>query len=270
MARQYLGDTLDLHSGGEDNIFPHHECEIAQSESLTGKRFCDHWVHTRFLLVNGQKMAKSAGNFYTVQMLMEKGISPLAIRYALISAAFSKQLNLTDQSLLDAVGNVERLQKADALADAALALNRPGGVELNWNVVLEQSFDRALGAMCEDLNTSVALASALHGAKIILGKGESMTGEEAASAKEFLNRINGLLGIVRSERDLHDCPEPDPEKALDEHWIEEKIAARAAAKSAKDFGAADSIRKEIEDRGIELRDSPTGTTWHVKTRIDLT
>jgi cysteinyl-tRNA synthetase len=119
MARAYLGDTIDLHGGGEDLIFPHHECEIAQSESLTGKPFCDHWVHTRFLQVNGEKMSKSTGNYYTVRDLLAKGADPLAIRYALISGVYSKQLNFTDQSLRDSSKSVERFKEADQIADAA-------------------------------------------------------------------------------------------------------------------------------------------------------
>ena len=122
----YLGDTLDLHAGGEDLIFPHHECEIAQSEALTGKPFSNHWIHTRFLQVNGEKMAKSAGNFYTVRYLLGKGADPLAIRYALIAGVYTKPLNFTDQSLSDAIGNIERFKRSDAAVAAALEAARPG------------------------------------------------------------------------------------------------------------------------------------------------
>jgi len=267
MARQYLGDTLDLHSGGEDNIFPHHECEIAQSESLTGKPFCGHWVHTRFLMIEGQKMAKSAGNFYTAPMLVEKGIHPLAIRLALISAAFTKQLNVTNQSLLDANGNVERLQRAKTAAEEGIASNRPG--EDGLAALLPDLYEQALDAMCEDLNTSVAVAKALEGAKEILREGE-LSAASGATAKQFLDQINSLLGIVASEYADDDAAACAAKPSgVDEARIESLIAERAAAKKARDFALADSIRGQIEEMGVELRDSPTGTTWHPKAKLDL-
>jgi len=268
MARQYLGDTLDLHSGGEDNIFPHHECEIAQSESLTGKPFCDHWVHTRFLMIEGQKMAKSAGNFYTVPMLAEKGIQPLAVRFALISAAFTKQLNVTNQALVDAQGNVERMQRANAAAEAAIAAGQDGPDRLADS--LPDLYQQALDAMCEDLNTSVALAKALEGAKAILREADGMSSATGDTAKAFLAQINDLLGIVWPFREGSLATTPAEQAAgVDAALIESLIEERAAAKKAKNFATADAIRKQIEEMGVELRDSPEGTTWHVKARLDF-
>jgi cysteinyl-tRNA synthetase len=268
MARKYLGDTLDLHSGGEDNIFPHHECEIAQSESLTGKPFCRHWVHTRFLQVNGQKMAKSAGNFYTVRMLLERGIDPLAIRYALISAAFTKQLNFTDQSLYDATNNIERFNRADAVLDEALEADRTGPDTLTD---LEDIYDQALSAMCDDLNTSVALAKALEGTKLILRESSALSAASARSGKLFLERMNALLGVLKRERPIPglDCPPASAEPPVDEALIESKVAERAEAKKAKDFARADAIRKELEELGVELRDGPDGTSWHIRSKVEL-
>jgi cysteinyl-tRNA synthetase len=259
MARAYLGDTLDLHSGGEDNIFPHHECEIAQSEALTGKPFSRHWVHTRFLQVNGQKMAKSAGNFYTVRMLVEKGADPLAIRYALMSGVYGKQFNFTDQGLSDAMGNVERLRRADALAGAAVASGREGEDALSG---LDGVYEEALGAMLDDLNTPVALAKSLEGARMISRAGEGMSAASGVSAKRFLDRINDLLGIVRAQRDVELPVAAGP--TVDEAWVLSMIEERAAAKKAKDFARADAIRSELSDQGIELRDTPQGTDWVVK------
>lgn len=257
MARAYLGDTLDLHSGGEDNIFPHHECEIAQSESLTGKPFSNHWVHTRFLQVNGQKMAKSAGNFYTVRGLVdEKGIDPLAIRLALISGHFGSPLNFTDQGLIDAAKNIERFRRADELSQAALEANRPGDDALGE--LLDGLYEAALDAMCSDLNTSVALAKGLEGARAIGREGEALSGASAKSAVSFLDRFNALLGVVRSEYDL---PSTKEEPKFDEAKIQTLIEQRTAAKDAKDYARADEIRKEIEAMGIELRDTPQGVVW---------
>jgi cysteinyl-tRNA synthetase len=253
MARAYLGDTIDLHSGGEDNIFPHHECEIAQSESLTGKPFSLHWVHTRFLQVNGEKMAKSAGNFYTVRMLLDRGFDPIAIRWALIAGAYNKQYNFTDQGLHDAQANIDRLRRART---ACAAATKDG--ENAIGSALAAIYDEALEAMCSDLNTSVALAKALEGARTISREGESLTRESAVSGNEFLVKIEALLGILGPETSLDDKPGTP---STDDPRIDGLVAERTAAKNAKDFACADAIRKDLEAEGIELRDSPEGTTW---------
>ena len=261
MARAYLGDTLDLHSGGEDNIFPHHECEIAQSESLTGKPFSNHWVHTRFLQVNGQKMAKSAGNFYTVRGLVEeKGVDPLAIRWTLISGHFGSPLNFTDQGLSDAAKNVDRLRRADELTKAALAADRAGEDALGG--LLDSLYEAQLDAMTADLNTSIALAKALEGARAIAREGEAMSGASARSAAAFLDRTNALLGVVRSEYDLPLAPKE--ESKVDEARILSLIEERATAKRAKDWVRADEIRAGLDEEGIVLTDTPQGTVWAVK------
>jgi cysteinyl-tRNA synthetase len=262
MARAYLGDTIDLHSGGEDNMFPHHECEIAQSESLTGKPFCSHWVHTKFLQVNGEKMSKSLGNFYTVRMLTEeRGIDPLAVRYALIAGGYGRPYNFTDQTLSDAAGNVERLRRADHLADAAISRKEPGNDTLG--TALEDIYENALEAMCNDLNTSVALAKALEGARLISREGEAMSAAAGVSAKSFLDRMNDLLGVVRSDYGESLTP-TQAESQVDASRIEALIEERATAKKAKDFARADAIRSQLDAEGIELRDTPQGVQWFVK------
>ena len=261
MARAYLGDTIDLHGGGEDLRFPHHECEIAQSEALTGKPFCNHWVHVKHLMVNGEKMSKTLGNFYTVRMLIEdRGIDPLAIRYALIAGVYTKPLNLTDQGLSDAAGNIERIKRADTAVEAALAAARPGADELGG--LLDSLYAQALEAMCSDLNTSVALAKALEGARSITREGDTLSKQSAESGKRFLDQINNLLGIVRSEYDLAKPVVEAPK--VDAAWVEAKIAERKAAKAAKNFALSDAIRDELAAAGVELRDTPQGTDWLVK------
>ena len=260
MARAYLGDTIDLHSGGEDNIFPHHECEIAQSEALTGKPFSNHWVHTRFLQVNGEKMAKSAGNFYTVRGLVEKGFDPLAIRYALISGHYGKPLNFTDQGLLDAMGNIERMRRAWTLAEEAT-----GDGADSLGPVLEELYAEALESMLNDLNTAVALAKALEGAKTISREAENLNASSGKSGVLFMERINSLLGVVRSAYE-QECQVSV--SGIDPAWVEQKIAERAEAKKNKDFARADAIRSELDAAGIELRDTPNGTEWVEKLVIN--
>ncbi|MEI7575321.1 MAG: cysteine--tRNA ligase [Armatimonadota bacterium] len=251
MARAYLGDTIDLHSGGEDNKFPHHECEIAQSEALTGKPFSNHWTHTAFLQVNGQKMAKSAGNFYTVRGLVADGADPLAIRFALIGGVYRKPFNFTDQGLSDAATNLERFRRA---IDAALAASGEGADTLGEE--LSGLFDDALEAMCSDLNTPVAIAKALEGARLITREG-SLNAASGASAKSFLEKVELLLGIIGP---LQVAPEPTQSlPAVDEARILAQIEARRAAKAAKNWAEADAIRNALLEEGIVLTDNPDGT-----------
>jgi cysteinyl-tRNA synthetase len=261
MAMQYLGETLDLHAGGEDLIFPHHECEIAQSESLTGHTFANHWMHTRFLLVDGEKMSKSKGNFYTVRDLVDdQSVDPLALRYALMAVPYGKPLNFTQQSLKDAAQNVERIRECEALADRILARpsSEPGGTLAED---LERIYGETLDALCDDLNTSVAIAKALEGVSVGNRVGEAMTADDARALKTFLDRINALLGIVRPEYET--CAVPQTQ-VIDEALILGLIEERAAAKKAKDFARADAIRQQLEADGIELRDTPDGTIWKAK------
>jgi cysteinyl-tRNA synthetase len=262
MAMAYLGETIDLHGGGEDLIFPHHECEIAQSEALTGKPFCNHWVHSRFLQVNGQKMSKSLGNFYTGRDLLARGADPFAIRYALIGGMYNKQYNFTDQTLSDAVGNVERLRRADAAGKAAVESGRAGEDALREP--LEAIYDEALEAMLNDLNTPIALAKALEGAKVITREADTLSAASGASAQTYIDRINALLGIVKYDRPV---PFGEPEEkasGVDEAWVLAQIGARSEAKKAKDFGTADAIRAQLAEAGIELRDTANGVEWSLK------
>ena len=263
MARQYLGDTIDLHAGGEDLVFPHHECEIAQSESITGKPFANHWLHVRFLQVEGEKMSKSQGNFYTLRDLLADGYDPLAIRYALIAVPYGKPLNFTQQSLRDAEGNVGRFRECERRIIAALGAlpdtveaPTPGASMAN----LVEIYDELLGAMCDDLNTSIAIAKALEGVKVVLRQPE-LTAEEARAAAWFLSAVNDVLGIVRAPKSGTASEAADAIPVIDGRTVEEWIEERNAAKQAKDFSGADAIRDRLASQGIELRDSPSGTTW---------
>ncbi|HEX7072209.1 MAG TPA: cysteine--tRNA ligase [Rhodothermales bacterium] len=268
MALRYLGDELDLHAGGEDLIFPHHECEIAQSESLTGKTFARYWVHTRFLQVEGEKMSKSKGNFFTVRQLIApeedggRGIDPLALRYALISGKYREPFNFTMKHLRDSAKVVRRYQDARAaVLEAAKGSEQNGEDRLGPR--LDATYDATLEAMLDDLNTPIALARALEGVKLIQGFGPLDPGA-ARSALRWFERINALLGFVYPEDEggagkaSTEATDPLAER------VEALLAERTQARGRRDFARADAIRAELDDLGIEVMDRPDGTSWRRK------
>lgn len=254
MAMAYLGDTIDLHGGGEDLIFPHHECEMAQSESLTGKKFANHWVHTKFLSVEGEKMSKSKGNFFTVrELLTDQGVHPLALRYALISVPYGKPANFTMSLLKDSSAKIERYAEVVRLLQDAQSEGREGPDVVGGE--LDELYDATLDAMLEDLNTSVALSKALEGTGVLFRAGAQMSLASAQAGMQFLTKIDALLGIVP----LAEASSPSP--SGDEAEIEALVLERTEAKKSKDFARADQIRDELLARGIELRDTPEGVKW---------
>lgn len=244
MAMKYLGETLDLHAGGEDLVFPHHECEIAQSEAITGKPFANHWVHTRFLQVEGEKMSKSAGTFHTVRDLVEEGVDPRALRWALTSVPFMKPLNFTQQGLKDAARNIGRLDAAWEAVEG----HEAGAMEGDF----ERLDQEMVEALCDNLNTSVALAKALEGIRLAQQS-------PGPAARAFLDRVESVLGFAGPSDD-EPCDERD-EPAIEGKPISEWIEVRASAKKAKDFAEADRIRDLLVAQGIELVDTPDGTDW---------
>ena len=269
MSMTYLGEQLDIHTGGEDNIFPHHECEIAQSESLTGKKFAGHWVHTRFLQVENEKMAKRLGNFYTVRDLIApeeeggRGIDPLALRLTLISGHYRKLFNFTFDTLKANIRHVQRFRSALELANMALEKNINGQDFLGER--LGEIYERSLDAMLDDLNTPEAIAAALEGAKLIHGVQHNLNTTSARSALRWLDKTNALLGIIQHESAT------SPLKAEKEDplavKIESLLTERAEARKARNFERADAIRGELAAMDIEIMDGPAGTTWRRKVSV---
>ena len=271
MAQKYLGETIDLHGGGEDLRFPHHECEIAQAEALTGKPFSRYWMHTRFLQVEGEKMSKSKGSFLTVRDLTaapEDGgredwgapVDPLALRIVLISGHYAKPFNFTRKALDDARKNRQRYADAEVAVEEALVGTANTEKSDALKSALDDAYVEVLGAMADDLNTPVALAAALRGTNEILSihRGDGLSASDAHAARDFLDRIQDLLGIVRPEDSVPHPPEANDELA---DTVERLLAERTEARAAKDWARADAIRAEIDALGVEVMDSPSGTTW---------
>lgn len=262
MAKKYLGETIDLHGGGEDLKFPHHECEIAQAESISGTTFCNHWMHVTFLQVDGEKMSKSKGTFYTVQDILDEGFDPLALRLALITVPYNKSLNFTMQGLADANNHIERFRECDRRIETSLNNGEVDPAEdkdlsLSLNLLVENALD----AMTNDLNTAIALREIFEGVKTIL-RLDQLTPAQAISSQNYLNNVNDLLGIV-----YHDSPldststEDESELTFEGKPITEWIEERNTAKAAKDYHLSDKIRDDLASVGIVLKDTPDGTIW---------
>jgi cysteinyl-tRNA synthetase len=266
MAMKYLGETLDIHTGGIDLAFPHHENEIAQSEAATGKPFVRYWMHAEHLLVEGEKMSKSLGNFFTLRDLFAKGYKPSALRFALASVPYRRQLNFTFEGLQQAASAIDRLRNfADRLKQEKFpAGNQPGMRERIAKAV--QDFDAGLA---EDLNTAMALATVydlVREANIAMDKGEFRQGDVPA-AQEFLANVDRIFAVVADNdtEKLQALGYGDTASDLSDAEIEKRISERNDARKRRDFASSDRIRKELADRGIILEDSRDGSVrWKRK------
>jgi cysteinyl-tRNA synthetase len=266
MAMKYLGETLDIHTGGIDLAFPHHENEIAQSEGATGQRFVRYWLHAEHLLVEGEKMSKSLGNFFTMRDLYGKGYKPSALRYALASVPYRRQLNFTFEGLKQATNSVERIRNfADRLRQGKFLAGSPDGMKDRALKALDD-FDAGLA---DDLNTAVALAATfdfVREANIAMDSGE-FGQEDVAAAQEFLNAFDQIFAVVKDNDagKLRELGVRGAEEGLADDWIEAKVAERQAARQRRDFAKSDEIRKELAERGIILEDSKDGSVrWKRK------
>jgi cysteinyl-tRNA synthetase len=254
MAIQYLGETLDIHAGGIDLVFPHHENEIAQSESLTGKPFSRFWMHAEFLMVEGQKMSKSLGNYFTLRDVLGRGYAPEAIRYLLASVPYRKSLNFTFDGLKSAATAIDRLRNFKL----RLETDRFAEGSNDQLAARAAAADRAFtDSLNDDLNTAEALAAVfeyVRDANSAMDSGEFRAGN-VAPALAFLARFDSIFKVL----------EPTAQEGqLSDAAVEALVAERDAAKKAKNFARADQVRQQLLDQGIILEDTKSGVRWKRK------
>jgi len=279
MAMEYLGESFDLHGGGEDLMFPHHENEIAQSETVTHKTFARHWMHVRFLLVDGKKMSKSEGNFYTLRDLLLKGYKASAIRMALISVPYRHQLNFTFDGLVDATSAIERMRTF------RLRLTS-GNFATGENPALQEAAKKAqadyLAALSNDLNTAEARAAIfelIRTANTAIDQGQLLTSDRDAILA-VLASFDAVFEVIedndaeptrraiewaeKAGRLADVAPELLARQGLTDEAIDALVAERTDAKKQRNFARADQIRNELAEKGIILEDSKDGVRWKRK------
>jgi len=254
MSMKYLGETLDIHCGGVDNLFPHHENEIAQSEAATDKKFVNYWLHCEHLLVEGRKMAKRLGNYYTVRDLTARGYDPKAIRYLLLATHYRQQVNFTFEGLEAAKNTLDRLTNfVHRLLDAE---GKGSGEQIK---LLIGQVQKGFGeAMDDDLSISVALAALFDFVRDVnnLLDGNMLSKEEAQEVYSLMlkfDKVLGVIGKIKKEEKLS-------------REAEELILKREEARRTKDWKTADEIRQRLKAMGISIEDTPQGVKWRIEKR----
>jgi len=282
MSMQALGETFDLHAGGEDLIFPHHENEIAQSESMTGKTFAYFWFHARFLLVEGEKMSKSLGNFFTLRDLVLKGYRPSSIRYLLASVPYRHQLNFTFDGLKQAAISVERLRNFRLRLAAGTF---PDGTSSNVQSLADDTVQRMRAALEDDLNTAQAQAAIfdmVRRANAAFDSGE-IKKHDVPALLVALDRFDEIFAVLNDddvarmkqvaewaftegrEKDISDeLQEAVRSGQFPDADIEKRVAEMEAARRARDFKSSDAIRAQLTDTGIIVEITKDGVRWHRK------
>ena len=259
MAMRYLGETLDIHAGGIDLAFPHHENEIAQSEAATGKPFVRYWLHAEHLLVEGEKMSKSRGNFFTLRDLLAKGTKPSSVRFLLASVPYRRQLNFTFDGLQQAATSVERLRNfADRLKTGKFLSGQNAAMAARAQRAKEE-FEAGL---CDDLNTAQALAAIfdlVRDVNVAMDKAEFHQ-EDVPRVLELLRQFDAIFAVLDDDDGarLRDLGYGSSNIGPSDAEIEALVAERQAARKRRDFAASDRIRQQLAERGIILEDTKDG------------
>jgi len=254
MAMKYLGETLDIHAGGIDLVFPHHENEIAQSEAITGKPFARFWMHSEHLNIDSQKMAKRAGNFYTLRDLLPMGYQPEAIRYLLLSVPYRNKLNFTFEALDAAKTSIERLRNFKLRLETDKYAEGLNDAASERTAHAREQFDASLD---DDLNMAEALAAMfeyIRDINTVIDSGEFRAGN-VATALGFLERFDSIVDVLNPTR---------KEGGISDAEVDGLITERAKAKKTRNFARADEIRAQLETAGIILEDTKEGTRWKRK------
>jgi cysteinyl-tRNA synthetase len=251
---KYLGETLDIHAGGIDLTFPHHENEIAQAEAITGKPFVRFWLHAEHLIVEGQKMSKSLGNFFTLRDLFDQGYQPDAVRYLLASVPYRNKLNFTFNELKAAATAIERLRNYKLRLETDRFREGANPACLARTAEAASRFEEC---MDDDLNTAGALGAVfefVRDSNTAMDSGEFLAGN-AAAALEFLALFDSVFDVLRPAV---------KEGELSDEEIDKLIAERAQAKKSRNFARADEVRAQLLERGVILEDTREGTRWKRK------
>ena len=251
MSMKFLGETFDIHCGGVDNMFPHHENEIAQSEAATGKKFVNYWLHNEHLFVEGKKMAKSFGNFYTLRDLLAKECDPIAIRYLLMSVHYRQQFNFNFEALESAKSAVGKLRNFVRRLHEVEGAQDSKGIVATLSEKLEACFG---GSMDDDLDVGTAVASLFDFVREInnLMDENKVSKQEAADIGGLMMRIDEVLGVIGKV---------EVEEALPTE-IDVLVQKRESARKAKNWKDADDIRAQLKAMGIMLEDTAKGVKWH--------
>ena len=266
MAMSILGQTLDLHCGGIDLIFPHHEDEIAQSEGATGVTFSRHWCHGEFLLMEGAKMAKRVGNVVTVADLQAEGVPAAAVRHLIYNTHYRQVLNLTDEGLEASKAAVLHLAELGERLDSPM----PGSGTPAMAAAVSMLEQHVREALFDDLNSPRALAAVFNFVRAANADLDRNAGEASSisHARQGLRFIEDTLGIVPPKRLMGGYPArpgsvdgEGPADAEFRRWVESRLAERATARAARDFAKSDAIRDELAQKGVQIKDSGVGTTW---------
>jgi len=243
---KYLGESFDIHTGGVDNIFPHHENEIAQSEAATGKPFVRYWLHCQHLIVEGEKMSKSKGNFFLLRDLLAEGVDPMAIRYLLLSVHYRQVLNFTRAGLDAATASLRRLKDFLLAVNTAAYREQTSG---RVSALVDRARAQFIEALDADLNSSAALAAVfelVRDANIAIRE-EGLARGEAEKIGAFMADFHSVFGVLAAEQ------------AITDEDVLRLIEERRQARLRRDWKQADEIRQTLLQKGIILEDTPTGT-----------